>query len=419
MDIDSPNNGASEAIDSKTQQRYRIFKKNSPFIYDYLFTSPLVWPSLTVLFFPDLELPHTDALLNPSTNKNSQHVTQRLLMGTFTSGQATDSISIDLLIYHDKLNKNINIDQWNYNHEKLEFEITTIPKTKLVKLQTINHDGDVNKLTYMPQNPDVIASVNNVGDLLIYNRTKHSTVVRNTKVNVPQLRLVNNDQVSCSEIFAVDWNKQKEGVIVSGSMDGSLNVYDIKEGYESRTQDCIGPLWSRQDLDSINDVEWIPDHDSIFVSGNDRGAISLIDIRLNDQILKMKRTGVAINSVCVNPADSYSLATGNADGLIELWDLRNLDNKVMDISSHSDSITQLKWHPKYRSVLGSSSADRLVKLFNLANSSDKLIFSHEGHMLGVNDFDWSRHVDWMVASVADDNSVHVWRPSDHLIPIFT
>lgn len=418
MDIDSPNGGEFEAIDSKTQQRYRIFKKNSPFLYDYLFTSSLLWPSLTVLFFPDLELQRSDGIPNASASKNAQYITQRLLLGTFTSGQATDSISIELLIYHDQLNNNINIDQSNYNQEKQEFELTTIPKTKLLKLQTINHDGDVNKLTYMPQNPDVIASANNVGDLSIYNRTKHSTVVRNTKVNAPQLRLINKNQDACSEIYAVDWNKQKEGVILSGSMDGLLNVFDIREGYNSRANDCIEPLWSRQDLESINDVEWIPNHDSIFVSGNDLGAIFLIDIRSNDKIMKMKRTGVAINSVSVNPADSFTLATGNADGLIDIWDLRNLESKVAEINSHCDSITQLKWHPKYRSVLGSSSADRLVKIFNLANPSEKLLFSHEGHMLGVNDFDWSRHVDWMVASVSDDNSVHVWQPAKHLLPIF-
>lgn len=418
MDIDSPNGGESEAIDSKTQQRYRVFKKNSPFLYDYLFTSSLVWPSLTVLFFPDLELRDSNALQNASKDNNSQYVTQRLLLGTFTSGQATDSISIDLLIYHDQLNKNININQWNYNQEKQEFEIATIPKTKFVKLQTINHDGDVNKLTYMPQNPDVIASVNNVGDLSIYNRTKHSTVVRNTKANLPQLRLINKTQNTCSETFAVDWNKQKEGVIVSGAMDGLLNVYDIKHSYDSRTDDCIESSWSYQDLDGINDVEWIPDHDSIFVSGNDLGVISLLDIRSNEKIVKIKRTGVAVNSVSVNPTDSFSLATGDAEGMISLWDLRNLEYKVADLNFHSDSITQLKWHPKYRSVLGSSSADRLVKIFNLANSSEKLLFSHEGHMLGVNDFDWSRHVDWMVASVSDDNSVHVWQPAKHLIPNF-
>lgn len=31
-------------------------------------------------------------------------------------------------------------------------------------------------------------------------------------------------------------------------------------------------------------------------------------------------------------------------------------------------------------------------------------------MLGVNDFDWSLHDDWLVATVGDDNSLHAWKP---------
>lgn len=421
MDVDPPLEEL-EAIDTKTQHRYRVFKKNSPFLYDYLFTSSLLWPSLTVLFFPDLELPSNDANTTNNAKNALNFVTQRLLIGTFTTGQAIDAIAIDLFAYHNSLNQNINIDQWNYNQEKQEFELTTIPKTKLNRLQTIYHDGDVNKLAYMPQNPDVIASVNNVGDLLIYNRTKHSTIKKATdelKANVPELRLVEQKGGSCAEIFAVDWNKQKEGLIVSGTMDGQLNVHDIRADYDKRESGCIKPFWNRNDPEGINDVEWVPDHDSLFVSGDESGRIAFTDIRLeNHSPISVKKTGNAINSISINPHESFCLATGDSNGVIDLWDLRNLNTNIRQISRHTDSITQLKWHPTFKSVLGSSSADRLVKLYNVANTTESLLFTHEGHMLGVNDFDWSKHVDWMVASVADDNSVHIWQPASHLLPTF-
>lgn len=417
IDNDSPPVEKQDTIDSKTQQRYRIFKKNSPFLYDYILTSPLLWPSLTVLFFPDLEL-----LQSPNQpNGTARTVSQRLLLGTFTSGQAIDAISIDLFEYHDKLNESMNTDQWNYNQERQEFELTTVSRSKLLRLQTIHHDGDINKLIYMPQNPDVIASVNNTGDLLIFNRTKHSTLKKNSsnaKANEPQLRLV-SDNIASSEMFAVDWNIQKEGLIVSGSMNGSLNVHDIRENYNSKEANCIRLFWSRNDSESINDVRWVPDHDSIFVSGDDLGVIALTDIRSGILALESHNSGISVNSVSINPMDTYCFASGNSEGRIELWDLRNFKSHIAQISSHTDAITQLKWHPKFKCVLGSSSADRLVRVFNLASSSkQQLLFNHEGHMLGVNDFDWSKHIDWMIASVADDNSVHVWHPAKHLLPVF-
>lgn len=418
MEIDPSTPDENVAIDSKTQQRYRIFKKNAPFLYDYLFTSPLVWPSLTVQFFPDLEL-QQPANSDPGATNG---ISQRLLSGTFTSGQAIDAISIDLFTHYHQLNLNINIDQWTYNLEKQEFELTTVPKTKLATLQIINHDGDVNKLAYMPQNPDVIASVNNTGDLLIYNRTKHSAIKKvtsNEKANTPQLRLIGEYDDSNAEIFAVDWNKQKEGLIVSGNMKGLLNVHDIRQGYDNRDNESLRPFWSRKDSHGINDVEWIPDHDSVFVCGDEYGVLSLTDTRSGNEPKTKHRTGSAINSISVNPSDSFCLASGNSEGIIELWDLRNLNTSVSQTCMHIDAITQLKWHPKYKSVLGSASADRLVKIFNVASVDDPLLFSHEGHMLGVNDFDWSKHVDWMIASVADDNSVHIWLPATHLLPYFS
>jgi len=34
-------------------EEYKIWKKNSPFLYDMVYSHCLVWPSLTVEWFPD------------------------------------------------------------------------------------------------------------------------------------------------------------------------------------------------------------------------------------------------------------------------------------------------------------------------------------------------------------------------------
>ena len=39
---------------SKIAQEYKIWKKNTPFLYDTCVTHALDWPSLTVQIFPDL-----------------------------------------------------------------------------------------------------------------------------------------------------------------------------------------------------------------------------------------------------------------------------------------------------------------------------------------------------------------------------
>jgi len=402
------------AIDKDTQLRYRIFKKNSPYLYDFLSTNSLLWPSLTVQFFPDLE--------QETSGKSPQLAFQRLLVGTFTLGQAVDNMSIHQMPYYRNLNKCINMDQWNYNAEKEEFELSTVLKTKLRVVQTINHAGDVNKLRYMPQNPDIIASSNNVGALLVYNRTKHLNIkklMEENDINDPQLRLEdqNLDVTQVADIFAFDWNKQKEGVIVSGSMSGSINVYDIQSAFLTNTGNIVNHYWSYKSTCGVNDLEWVPGHDSVFVSAEDDGSVCVYDIRAPVQKVLAYKSLFPVNSVSVNPGNAFCVATGHSNGGLGILDIRNLDGSVFDCVPHLDSVTQVKWHPKFNGVVGTSSADRLVKLHDMS-SDNKLLFDHQGHMLGVNDFDWSLHEDWMIASVADDNSLHVWKPSLHLLTQF-
>lgn len=425
------------AICKDTQLRYRIFKKNSPYLYDYLTTNSLLWPSLTVQFFPDLEqdsaggpeiaiseLETAVGELEPARSRQiaSQLAFQRLLLGTFTLGQAVDSFSIYQLPYYRNLNKCINMDQWNFNPDKEEFELSTVVKTSLRTVQTINHAGDVNKLRYMPQNPDIIASANNVGSLLVYNRTKHlniKTLTGESEINEPQLRLEdqNLDVSEVADIFAFDWNRHKEGIIVSGSMSGSINIYDIQSGFKSSNTNVVNHYWTYQCPSGVNDLEWVPGHDSVVVSAEDDGSICVYDVRVSSQKTLGYKSQYAVNSVSVNPGNTFCVASGHSNGGLGIYDLRNLDGSVFDSVPHLDSITQVKWHPTFYGVVGTSSADRLVKLHDMS-SDNKLLFDHQGHMLGVNDFDWSLHEDWMVASVADDNSLHVWKPSSHLLTRF-
>lgn len=52
---------------------------------------------------------------------------------------------------------------YNSSHHQARFQIT----------QKINHEGEVNKARYMPQNPDLIASKAVKGSVFIFDRTKH------------------------------------------------------------------------------------------------------------------------------------------------------------------------------------------------------------------------------------------------------
>ncbi|KAL6452394.1 HAT2 Histone acetyltransferase type B subunit 2 [Candida maltosa Xu316] len=404
MDTESTTEENSN-IDETTQQNYRVWKKNVPFLYDYLSTNTLLWPSLSVQFFPDITYVNQD-----QENKNDQElIAQRLLLGTFTLGQAIDHISILQIPSFKNLNENIKISKLDFNPEKEELELSTSSVNKPKVLQKFNHLGDVNKVKYMPQKPNIIASANNLGDLVIYERTRHksfkNTILDDTDLSKIQIKLSNKFIPSTADIFAIDWNQNREGLLLSGDMNGIINLYDVTK-YESQLMNET-KYWENNTV-GINDIEWFPTHDSLFGTADDNGNVKIYDTRKQEEVSKIS-IGEAANSIAINPGYATGFATGDSSGIIKTWDLRNLDTPIGEIHSHTDSITQLKWHPKIHSVLGSSSTDQSVRLHNMTDEST--IFSHLGHMLGVNDFDWSLADDWMIASVSDDNSLHLWKPS--------
>ena len=66
-----------------SNEEYKIWKKNSPFLYDLVVTHALEWPTLTCQWFPDRE--------RPAGKNYEQH---RLLLGTHTSGQDQNYLQI-------------------------------------------------------------------------------------------------------------------------------------------------------------------------------------------------------------------------------------------------------------------------------------------------------------------------------------
>ncbi|RLV95696.1 Chromatin assembly factor 1 subunit p50 [Spathaspora sp. JA1] len=412
IDIDQEPGYAPEpvttSIDETTQRGYRIWKKNAPFIYDYLSTNSLLWPSLSVQFFPDI---------THSSQEEEETISQRLLHGSFTLGQSVDSISILQIPSFTNLNSNIKINKLDFNPDKEELEFSpSNNRAKLKVLQKINHLGDVNKVRYMPQKPDILASANNLGDVVIYDRTKHksfnNSLIDDTDISKVEIRLSNSVMSCSSDIFALDWNLNHQGLLLSGDMQGIVNLYDLKKYSNNALNQC---RYFENENVGINDIQWLPAHDSLFGAVDDQGSVKIYDTRENNPVVvSVQISSHGVDSISFNPGFSSGFATGDSQGIIKIWDLRSLTQQqtqpVQELTNvHTDSITQLSWHPKFHNVLASSSSDHSVKLHDVAEST--CFFSHLGHMLGVNDFDWSYADDWMIASVADDNSLHVWKPS--------
>ncbi|KAH7858793.1 hypothetical protein Vadar_028125 [Vaccinium darrowii] len=87
-------------------EEYKIWKKNTPFLYNLVITPALEWPSLTVEWLPDRDEP-----------PRKDYSVQKMILGTHTSENEPNYLMLAQvqLPLEDAEN-----DVWRYNNEKAD-----------------------------------------------------------------------------------------------------------------------------------------------------------------------------------------------------------------------------------------------------------------------------------------------------------
>lgn len=145
--------------------------------------------------------------------------THRLLIGTHTSNGAPNYLQIANV----ELPKNVTANERDYDEDRGEIGghggSKDAPSVKLVVEQKIDHEGEVNKARYQPQNPNVIATMSAESDVLVFDRTKHASIPDG--ICNPQARLKGHKL----EGYGLNWNPHRAGHLATGSDDKTVRLW--------------------------------------------------------------------------------------------------------------------------------------------------------------------------------------------------
>uniref|UniRef100_A0A286XM10 Histone-binding protein RBBP4-like N-terminal domain-containing protein n=1 Tax=Cavia porcellus TaxID=10141 RepID=A0A286XM10_CAVPO len=359
-----------DAVEDRViNEEYKIWKKNTPFLYDLVMTHALEWPSLTAQWLPDVTRP-----------EGKDFSIHRLVLGK----------------------KNLEVLAIS---GKIEIEIK------------INHEGEVNRARYMPQNPCIIATKTPSSDVLVFDYIKHPSKPDTSGECNPDLRLRGHQK----EGYGLSWNPNLSGHLLSASDDHTICLWDISAlPKEGKVVDAKTIFTGHTAV--VEDVSWHLLHESLFGSVADDQKLMIWDTRSNNTF----KPSHSMNCLSFNPYSEFILATGSADKTVALWDLRNLKLKLHSFESHKDEIFQVQWSPHNETILASSGTDRRLNVWDLSKIGEEqspedaedgppeLLFIHGGHTAKISDFSWNPNEPWVLCSVSEDNIMPVWQMAENI-----
>ncbi|KAL9296338.1 hypothetical protein ACSQ67_022234 [Phaseolus vulgaris] len=385
---------AEEYNEGEVEEEFSVWKKNTPLLYDLFISQPLQWPSLTVHWLPSSPQSH----FHPSFNIH------KLLLATHTAqGDPNFLMLADASLPIDTSQPIVATDP----------DHLVLPKVEIS--QRVAVDGEVNRARSMPQNPSIVAAKTCNSEVYVFDFNK-----QHGSEFAPDLRLRGHDK----EGYGLSWSPFKSGYLLSGSHDHKICLWDVPAASQESVLDAIHVYEGHES--AVEDVSWSMKDENLFGSVGDDCKLVIWDLRTNKPQQSVKPHENEVNFLSFSPYNEWVLATASSDTTVGLFDTRKLEIPLHVLSSHSDEVFQVEWDPNHETVLASSGADRRLMVWDLNRVGDEqiegdgeggppeLLFSHGGHKAKISDFSWNINQPWVISSVAEDNSFHVWQMGESI-----
>lgn len=145
---------------------------------------------------------------------------QKLILGTHTSDNEQNYLmvaEVQLPLEESEL------DGRQYDDERNEVGGFGGAHGKVHVIQQINHDGEVNRARYMPQDKFIIATKTVSADVYVFDYSKHPSKPHPDGVCRPNLILKGHK----TEGYGLAWSPYMTGHLLSGSDDAQICLWDI------------------------------------------------------------------------------------------------------------------------------------------------------------------------------------------------
>eukprot|EP01026_Neomeris_dumetosa_P050243 TRINITY_DN439_c0_g1_i2.p1 TRINITY_DN439_c0_g1~~TRINITY_DN439_c0_g1_i2.p1 ORF type:complete len:415 (+),score=63.91 TRINITY_DN439_c0_g1_i2:1049-2293(+) len=241
-----------------------------------------------------------------------------------------------------------------------------------LSFRKIQHNGGINRLRSMPQQPSLLAAWADSGSVQIWEVSEQLQQLVSDSSGGSHKAIQMKPKASHShgvEGFALDWSPVTAGQLASGNNKGKIFVWNTSDGVKWN----VGGAYIGHE-NSVEDIQWSHSEENVFISCSSDRTIRVWDVRERTKsMLAISAHNSDVNVISWNPLVHYTLLSGDDDGCIKVWDLRSFNERGQSVASfsyHKGPITSLEWCPQESSTFVSTSADDQLIVWDLAVERD-------------------------------------------------
>eukprot|EP01112_Ceratiomyxa_fruticulosa_P021095 TRINITY_DN7344_c0_g2_i2.p1 TRINITY_DN7344_c0_g2~~TRINITY_DN7344_c0_g2_i2.p1 ORF type:complete len:526 (-),score=144.48 TRINITY_DN7344_c0_g2_i2:56-1633(-) len=377
-----------------------------PSVYDLMHELDVEWPCLSFQILRD----------NLGPNRTRFPHTVYLAAGTQADVAKNNKIMI-MKISELHKTKHYDSDEESSDDEKEDKEESEdeddIDADPILEHKSVNHNGGVNRIRSMPQEPGILSTWSETGKVHIWNVTPLIAALDFPPENkIPPTQPLHTFSKHTNEGFALDWSPLTRGRLASGDIDGNIFVHEIEQFSPEN-------LPYRGHTGSVEDIQWSYTEDGVFASCSSDQTIRIWDLR-NKQgaAITVNAHTSDVNVISWNPKVEYLLVSGGDDGAIRIWDLRSFrpGGFVAEFTYLKGPVTSVEWNPNDESQIVVGSADNQVTIWDMSLEPDEegnelaeetgvedappqLFFQHLGQE-DVKECHWHSQIPGLVVSTA-------------------
>lgn len=171
----------------------------------------------------------------------------------------------------------------------------------ILECRTVKHQGCVNRIRAMPQQPNIVGTWSDSSNVHVWDLAKQLASLENpaTAPSTPQTSTqapLHTFSGHTAEGYALDWGMVTPGRLVTGDSKNQIYLWQPQAGGWA-----VDPTPFVGHSSSVEDLQWSPTEDSVFMS-------------------------------C------------SADKTVRVWDVRNKQQSMLSVEAHAEDVNVISWN---------------------------------------------------------------------------